>query len=161
MQIFEIVLQYLITEYVDYAIDLGIQSVPIPESNTQQPDIYFFEIVQQTNIIVHLLEKLIQDCLFPLIEWVVELWNIEFEKYSKLVTSFTQNLSFFEDLLPEWVIAYQEKSAYWNKQKWSLILDLIGMPRCITVIPNYYFLIFLWRKKILPPRKVVCFFNCR
>ncbi|KAK7601024.1 hypothetical protein V9T40_008465 [Parthenolecanium corni] len=68
MQIFEILLQYLITEYVDYAIDLGIQSVPIPESNTQQPDIYFFEIVQQTNIIVHLLEKLIQDCLFPLIE---------------------------------------------------------------------------------------------
>lgn len=72
MQIFEILLQYLITEYVDYAIDLGIQSVPIPESNTQQPDIYFFEIVQQTNIIVHLLEKLIQDCLFPLIECVID-----------------------------------------------------------------------------------------
>lgn len=67
MQIFEILLQFLISEYVDYAIDLGIQSVPIPESNTQQPDIYFFEIVQQTNIIVHLLEKLIADSLFPLI----------------------------------------------------------------------------------------------
>lgn len=67
MQIFEIVLQYLITDYVDYAIDLGIQSVPIPESNTQQPEIYFFEIVQQTNIIVHLLEKLINDSLYPLI----------------------------------------------------------------------------------------------
>ena len=67
MQIFEILLQYLIIEYVDYAIDLGIQSVPIAESNTQQPEIYFFEIVQQTNIIIHLLEKLVADSLFPLI----------------------------------------------------------------------------------------------
>ncbi len=67
MQIFEILLQYLITEYVDYAIDLGIQSVPVSESSTQQPEIYFFEIVQQTNIIVHLLEKLVNDNLFPLI----------------------------------------------------------------------------------------------
>lgn len=73
MQIFEILLQFLISEYVDYAIDLGIQSVPIPESNTQQPDIYFFEIVQQTNIIVHLLEKLIADSLFPLIGSTVKL----------------------------------------------------------------------------------------
>lgn len=67
MQIFEILLQYLITEYVDYAIDLGIQSVPIPESSAQQPEIYFFETVQQTNIIIHLLEKLVADCLFPLL----------------------------------------------------------------------------------------------
>lgn len=67
MQIFEILLQYLIIEYVDYAIDLGIQSVPIAESNTQQPEIYFFEIVQQTNIIIHLLDKLVADNLFPLI----------------------------------------------------------------------------------------------
>lgn len=73
MQIFEILLQYLIIEYVDYAIDLGIQSVPIAESNTQQPEIYFFEIVQQTNIIIHLLDKLVGDNLFPLIGSTVKL----------------------------------------------------------------------------------------
>lgn len=71
MQLFEILLTYLITEYVDYAIDLGIQSVPIPESSTQRSEIYFFEIVQQTNVIVHLMEKLINDNLFPLIGLVL------------------------------------------------------------------------------------------
>jgi exocyst complex component 5 len=46
----------LLTEHCDYAVDLGIQSIPIADTKSQ-PQIYFFDVVQKTNTIVHLLEK--------------------------------------------------------------------------------------------------------
>lgn len=65
-QIFEILLQYLISEHVDYALELGLQSVPIPESRIQ-PEIHFFNVVHQCNAIVRLLEEQFNDSVLPLV----------------------------------------------------------------------------------------------
>lgn len=69
LQILEILLQYLISEHVDYALELGLQSVPIPESRTQ-PEIHFFNVVHQCNAIVRLLEEQINDSVLPLVMYV-------------------------------------------------------------------------------------------
>ncbi|XP_066993895.1 exocyst complex component 5 isoform X4 [Anabrus simplex] len=66
MQIFEILLHYLMAEHLDYALELGLQAIPIPETKTQ-PQIYFFDVVRQCNAIVHLLEKQFIDSLVPLV----------------------------------------------------------------------------------------------
>lgn len=66
LMILEILLQHLINEHVDYALELGLQSVPIPESRTP-PDIHFFRIARQCNAIVKLLEEQFNDSLVPLV----------------------------------------------------------------------------------------------
>ncbi|XP_023711721.1 exocyst complex component 5 isoform X2 [Cryptotermes secundus] len=66
LQIFEILLHYLMAEHLDYALELGLQSVPIPENKTQ-PQISFFDVLRQCNAIVHLLEKQFIGSLVPLV----------------------------------------------------------------------------------------------
>lgn len=66
MQIFDILLQFLINEHVDYALELGLQSVPIPESRSQ-PDIHFFNVVRQCYVIIRLLEEQFNNSLVPLV----------------------------------------------------------------------------------------------
>lgn len=63
----DILLRSLMQEHVDYAIDLGLQAIPIAESKVV-PQIYFFEVVQKSNTIVHLLEKLYAASVIPCVE---------------------------------------------------------------------------------------------
>ncbi|OXA59892.1 exocyst complex component 5 [Folsomia candida] len=65
-QIFDILSQSLLKEHVDYALELGLQGIPIPEAKNQ-PEIYFFAVVKSCNAIVHLYEKEFVDSLLPLI----------------------------------------------------------------------------------------------
>lgn len=65
-QIFEILTQSLLKEHVDYALELGLQGIPLPDAKAQ-PEIYFFDIVKSCNAIVHLYEKEFVDSLLPLI----------------------------------------------------------------------------------------------
>lgn len=60
----DILLRYLMHEHVNYALDLGLQAIPIAESKTA-PLIYFFDVVQKSNTIVHLLEKLYNASIIP------------------------------------------------------------------------------------------------
>lgn len=43
-----------------------IQAIPPSESKVQ-PEMYFFGVVREVNTIVHLMEKLFQDSLLPLV----------------------------------------------------------------------------------------------
>ncbi|KAL1114999.1 hypothetical protein AAG570_007822 [Ranatra chinensis] len=67
LQIFDVVMSHLIVDHVDYAVELALQAVPIPESKLQQQHIYFFDVVRQANAIIHLVEKQFTDCLIPLV----------------------------------------------------------------------------------------------
>lgn len=62
----DILTQSLLKEHVDYALELGLQGIPIPEAKNQ-PQIYFFDVVKSCNAIVHLYEKEFVDSLLPLI----------------------------------------------------------------------------------------------
>ncbi|XP_074596876.1 exocyst complex component Sec10 [Brevipalpus obovatus] len=66
MLIFEMELNYLCTEHIDYALDVGSAAIPMPEPKSQ-PELNFFEIAHQCNAICHLFEKQLVDSLIPLI----------------------------------------------------------------------------------------------
>lgn len=65
-KLLDYLLKSLITEHVDYAVDLGVQAIPIAESKSL-PQIYFFDVVRQSNAIIHLFEKLFADSVAPLV----------------------------------------------------------------------------------------------
>ncbi|CAB3249137.1 unnamed protein product [Arctia plantaginis] len=60
----EILIQHLLVEHVDYALDLGLQSIPIAESKSP-PQIYFFDIVNQANKIIRMFEEHFQESVSP------------------------------------------------------------------------------------------------
>jgi len=64
--VFDALFQYLCIEHIDYALELGLQAVPLADPR-QQPQIYFFDLVGQANTIFHLFEKQFSDHLVPLI----------------------------------------------------------------------------------------------
>ncbi|CAG9766397.1 unnamed protein product [Ceutorhynchus assimilis] len=57
----------LLIEHVDYAVELGLQAVPVVEGAKTSPTLSFFTIVHQCNNITHLLEKQFTDMVVPLI----------------------------------------------------------------------------------------------
>lgn len=71
-QIFEVLSSYLIEDYVDYGLELAVQSVPIPEAKTHDPpNVYFFDVIKQVNTIILLFENQLSDALVPLIMYVL------------------------------------------------------------------------------------------
>ncbi|XP_076028740.1 exocyst complex component Sec10 [Oratosquilla oratoria] len=66
VQIFDLLVKALLLDHVDYAIELGLQAIPSGEVKAP-PEISFFEVVHQSNSMVHLLEKLFHDSLVPLV----------------------------------------------------------------------------------------------
>lgn len=66
VQIFEVLVQYLIIEHIDYAVELGLQAIPLPDPKSQ-PEVYFFDVVGQANTLFHLFEKQFMDSLVPLV----------------------------------------------------------------------------------------------
>lgn len=64
--IFEIVLNALCVEHIEYALEIGLQCIAPPEPKTE-PEIYFFDVVGQANSLFHLFEKQFNDSLSPLI----------------------------------------------------------------------------------------------
>jgi len=66
VQILEVLFQSLIEDFTDYALEIGLQAIP-PNESKVQPEIHFFGVTQEVNVIVHLMEKLFQDSLLPLV----------------------------------------------------------------------------------------------
>ncbi|KAL1514248.1 hypothetical protein ABEB36_003535 [Hypothenemus hampei] len=57
----------LLSEHVDYAVELGLQAIPVVEGAKNPPVLYFFSVVHQCNNITHLMEKQFMDLVIPLI----------------------------------------------------------------------------------------------
>ncbi|XP_045471199.1 exocyst complex component 5 [Harmonia axyridis] len=66
-QILDKLMNSLLIEHVDYALELGLQSVPVVEGSRSPPTIYFFTVVYHANNIIHLVEKQFSDIVTPLI----------------------------------------------------------------------------------------------
>ncbi|CAK8676468.1 unnamed protein product [Clavelina lepadiformis] len=65
-RIFHLLLDYLCKQHIEYAIDLGLLAIPSSDPKNE-PNIYFLDVVQQTNTIFHLFEKQFSDTLLPLV----------------------------------------------------------------------------------------------
>ena len=66
VEVFGILTSYLLHEHVNYALEIGLSGIPLPECKTI-PELYFFDVVGQTNAIIHLFEKQFSDSLVPLV----------------------------------------------------------------------------------------------
>uniref|UniRef100_A0A8R1XRS8 Exocyst complex component 5 n=1 Tax=Onchocerca volvulus TaxID=6282 RepID=A0A8R1XRS8_ONCVO len=64
--IFDILLRFLYTEHLDYAIDLSLAGISLAEPKAEPPN-YFFSVVQQAVAITHLFHKQYDDSIFPLV----------------------------------------------------------------------------------------------
>ncbi|XP_038046156.1 exocyst complex component 5-like isoform X2 [Patiria miniata] len=64
--IFDILIEYLCIDHIDYALEIGLQGIPSSEPKNL-PQTYFFNIAGEANAIFHLLEKQFSDVLVPLI----------------------------------------------------------------------------------------------
>jgi hypothetical protein len=64
--ILELQIKYLITEHIDYALDLALYAIPSSEPKSQ-PEIHFFEVVRQSSAVCHLLEKQFVDVVVPVV----------------------------------------------------------------------------------------------
>lgn len=136
LQIFEILLHYLMAEHLDYALELGLQSVPIPENKTQ-PNISFFDVLRQCNAIVHLLEKQFIDSLVPLVistpkhgdclqkkKYLLE--QIEF----KLDTGLDRSIN----AIVGWVRIYLQTEQKKTDFKPETDVDTLASPACLAVV---------------------------
>ncbi|KAK6182191.1 hypothetical protein SNE40_009929 [Patella caerulea] len=66
VKIFDVLSQYLVVEHIDYALELGLQAIPLSDPKTE-PVVYFFDVVNQSNTLFHLVEKQFMDSLLPLV----------------------------------------------------------------------------------------------
>ena len=136
LQILEILLQYLISEHVDYALELGLQSVPIPESRTQ-PEIHFFNVIRQCNAIVRLLEEQFNDSLIPLVastpkhgDCMLKKKNILDQINMKLETGLDRSIN----AIVGWVKVYLQNEQRKTDFKPETDVDTLNTPACLTVV---------------------------
>ncbi|XP_059169792.1 exocyst complex component 5-like [Physella acuta] len=66
IKIFEVLIQYLVVEHIDYAVEMGLLGIP-PAEPKLEPEIYFFDVVSQANTLFHLFEKQFTDSFIPLV----------------------------------------------------------------------------------------------
>ncbi|KOC59711.1 Exocyst complex component 5 [Habropoda laboriosa] len=136
LQILEILLQYLISEHVDYALELGLQSVPIPESRTQ-PEIHFFNVVRQCNAIVRLLEEQFNDSVIPLVVSTPKHGDCMLKKKvvldqieMKLETGLDRSIN----AIIGWVKVYLQNEQRKTDFKPETDVDTLSTPACLTVV---------------------------
>ncbi|XP_017890253.1 exocyst complex component 5 [Ceratina calcarata] len=136
LQIFEILLQYLINEHVDYALELGLQSVPIPESRTQ-PEIHFFNVVRQCNAIIRLLEEQFNDSIIPLVvstpkhgECMLKKKVVLDQINMRLETGLDRSIN----ALIGWVKIYLQNEQRKTDFKPDTDVDTLSTPACLTVV---------------------------
>ncbi|KZC11283.1 Exocyst complex component 5 [Dufourea novaeangliae] len=136
LQIFEILLQYLINEHVDYALELGLQSVPIPEGRTQ-PEIHFFNVVRQCNAIVRLLEEQFVGSLLPLVistpkhgDCLLKKKNALDQIDMKLETGLDRSIN----AIVGWVKVYLQNEQRKTDFKPETDVDTLSTPACLTVV---------------------------
>ncbi|PNF29480.1 Exocyst complex component 5 [Cryptotermes secundus] len=136
LQIFEILLHYLMAEHLDYALELGLQSVPIPENKTQ-PQISFFDVLRQCNAIVHLLEKQFIGSLVPLVISTPKHGDcLQKKKYLLEQIEFKLDIGLDRSInaIVGWVKIYLQTEQKKTDFKPETDLDTLASPACLAVV---------------------------
>lgn len=136
-------MRYLMHEHVDYALELGLSAIPIVENKTA-PQIYFFDVVQKSNTIVHLLEKLYSDSVIPCVKSTARFQDCMHKKRSmleqieqKLDTGLDRSIN----VLVNWVKVYLQAEQRKTDFKPETDVDTVASPVKIFFFFVYYFYI--------------------
>ncbi|XP_063222638.1 exocyst complex component 5 [Bacillus rossius redtenbacheri] len=138
LQLLEVLLHHLVVEHLDYALELGLQGVPVPEGRVP-PQLHFFHVARQCNAIVHLLDKQFGDSLVPLVastpkhgdclqkkKYLLE--QIEF----KLDTGLDRSIN----AVVGWVKIYLQLEQKKTDFKPETDTDTLASPACLAVVQH-------------------------
>ncbi|XP_028036661.1 exocyst complex component 5 [Bombyx mandarina] len=136
MTLLEVVTQHLLIEHVDYALDLGLQSIPIAEGKSP-PQIYFFDTVKQANVIVRKFEEHFQESILPCIsssskqtECLHKKTAIMDQLESKLDAGLERAIS----AIVSWVKLHLQTEQKKTDFKPEGDIDTIASPACLAVV---------------------------
>jgi exocyst complex component 5 len=135
IKIADLLLKYLLTDHCDYAVDLGVQSIPIADTKSP-PQIYFFDIVQKANTVVHLLEKTYDASIIPFVRTTSKYCDcIQKKRFctdsieSKLDTGLDRALN----AICNWVKIYLQSEQKKTDFKPESDIDTVASSACSTV----------------------------
>ncbi|XP_014093242.3 exocyst complex component 5 [Bactrocera oleae] len=134
----DILLRFLMHEHVVYALELGLQAIPIVEGKTF-PQLYFFDVVQKTNIIVHLLEKLSNSSVIPCIINTPKYSDFMFKRrllMEQIEKTLDQGLERSINAIISWVKLYLQSEQKKTDYKPETDMDTISSAACLQVVQN-------------------------
>ncbi|XP_045502327.1 exocyst complex component 5 [Colias croceus] len=132
----EVLIQHLLIEHVDYALDLGLQSIPIGEGKSL-PQIYFFEIVNQTNTIVKMFGEQFQESVLPCLSSTSKQTECIQRKNTimeQLETKLDAGLERAIAAIVSWVKLYLQTEQKKTDFKPEGDIDTLASPACTAVV---------------------------
>ncbi|XP_058119339.1 exocyst complex component 5 [Anopheles ziemanni] len=150
LKLTDILLRYLLHEHCDYALDLGLQAIPIAECKSV-PQIYFFDVAQKCNAIVHLLEKTYNASVMPNVIGTPQYTDCIQKKRSyletvenKIETGLERTLNAIFGWVKTYLASEQKKSDF----KPDTDVDTVASNACLAVVQYLNPLIGLIQKTI-------------
>lgn len=134
--IFDVLLNQLLAEYVDYALELGLQAVPIPETKVQ-PQLYFLQVASQTNEIVHFLDMETLQSLLPIVVSTpkhTECLNKKRQMLEQIESKLDTGLDRILSAVVGWVKIYLQTEQKKTDFKPEADLDTMASPACLVVV---------------------------
>ncbi|XP_035774275.1 exocyst complex component 5-like [Anopheles albimanus] len=136
LKLADILLRHLLHEHCDYALDLGLQAIPIAECKSV-PQIYFFDVAQKCNAIVHLLEKTYSASVIPNVVGTPQYGDCIQKKRSYLETVESKIETGLERTLNAifgWVKTYLQNEQRKSDFKPDTDVDTVASNACLSVV---------------------------
>ncbi|XP_055906878.1 exocyst complex component 5 [Eupeodes corollae] len=138
LKLTDILLRFMMHEHVNYALELGLQAIPLGETKVF-PQIYFFDVVQKSNIIVHLLEKLYAECVVPCIINTPKYSDYIFKKrvmMEQIEQRLDTGLDRAMNAVMNWVKIYLQSEQKKTDFKPDEDVDTLASSACVSVVQN-------------------------
>ncbi|XP_041969996.1 exocyst complex component 5 [Aricia agestis] len=129
----EVLIQQLLVEHVDYALDLGLQSIPIAETKSP-PQIYFFDTVNQANKIVNMFIEHFQESVLPCMSKHSECVQRKNTIIEQLETKLDLGLERAISAVVGWVKLHLHTEQKKSDFKPDGDIDTIASPACLGVV---------------------------
>ncbi|XP_078000642.1 exocyst complex component 5-like [Glandiceps talaboti] len=137
--IFDVLVENLCYEHIDYALDIGLQGIP-PQDCKSPPKVYFFDVVGEANAIFHLLERQFSDTLVPLIstspkhgECVQKKREIMEQMEAKIDTGLDRGLNAVMGFV-KFILNTEQKKTDFRPESETLGLMSLYTPACYKVV---------------------------
>uniref|UniRef100_A0A1A9VR06 Exocyst complex component 5 n=1 Tax=Glossina austeni TaxID=7395 RepID=A0A1A9VR06_GLOAU len=135
----DILFRFLMHEHVNYALEVGLHAVPIVESTRTLPQLYFLDVVQKTNIIVHLLENQCNTSVVPYVCNTPKYSDYLFKKrilMEQMESKLDQGLDRTINAVIGWVKLYLQNEQKKTDYKPDTDVDTISSAACLHVVQN-------------------------
>lgn len=133
----DILLRFLMHEHVNYSLDLGYNIIPIADTGRNYPQLYFFDVVQKTNTITHLLDNQCNTSVVPCVINTPKYSDYVFKKRmmtEQIENKLDQGLDRTLNAVISWVKLYlqsEQKKTDYNKPDSDI--DTLSSAACLHV----------------------------